>query len=579
VNIDGYNTWTSGDKIRMTGTDTSGNVVEDVPASGFADFSILESTTVQELLTKIETEYGDVIAYVTSDGNIRVDDLTGGANLAVTFTPTIDDANSELDFGAFGAASARTREVIAGQDASITVDGVTVTDSSNIIDDVIEGVTLNLVGEDDGETTITITLNIEHDITAIKSNIQDFVDKYNNVMSYINSQFSYDEDSETTGGILFGDGTLSSVKSDLTSALTNQIWGVDSDFSVLSMIGIGNEQDADGNWSLSIDDDKLTGYLQTNFNDVMSLFVAQGVTSTSTLSYINHSRDSEADTYTVSVKRAATQGTETGSKDLVSSGIANAETLTITQGDNTAAITLSTGDKLADIKNAINEELDTEYTETLVGDQELKEDDDVTYITSETTWDNIFGTTLANDDVIEFSGTTRNGVTVSESYTISNVTSDNVQGLLSAIEDAFSSGVTANIDTSGRIVITDKYVGSSQLSLQIDEPAGKGLDFGTVDVTADAGDGSHEGRYAMAITATDDGSNHLVLRSDDYGNTSFTIDQDTTGGSSYDHIIYTTAGNTVKSTTDDTDTTVYITGEAGESSGTIWEDIYGATIE
>ncbi|MCJ7618400.1 MAG: hypothetical protein MUO43_17890, partial [Desulfobacterales bacterium] len=93
------------------------------------------------------------------------------------------------------------------------------------------------------------------------------------------------------------------------------------------------------------------------------------------------------------------------------------------------------------------------------------------------------------------------------------------------------------------------------------------------------GDGSQKGRYAMAITATDDGNNHLVLRSDDYGNSSFTIDQEITGGSSYDHIIYTTAGNTVKSTIDDTDTTVYITGEAGESSGTTWENIYGATIE
>ncbi len=575
VNIDGYNTWTTGgqagggDYITLTGTDTGGIDI------GTVYFDISSSSTVQDLLAKIETEYGDVIAYVTSDGNIRVDDLTGGSSLAVTFTPTVQDSNSSIDFGAFGDASARTREVIAGKDASITVDGVTVTNSSNIIDNIIEGVTLNLVGEDSG-TPITITLKIEHDITAIKSNIKDLVDKYNNVMSYINSQFSYDEDSETTGGILFGDGTLSSVKSDLTSALTNKIWGVDSDFSALSMIGIGNKQDEDGNWVLSIDDTTLTGYLQTDFNDVMSLFVAQGVTSTSTLSYIDHSRDSEAGTYTVRVKRAATQGTETGSKDLVTSGIANAETLTITQGDKTATISLSAGDKLADIKNAINEELDTEYTETLVGDQELKEDDNATYITSETTWDNIFGTTLANDDVIEFSGTTRGGTAVSESYTISNVTSDKVQGLLSAIEDAFSSEVTATINTNGKIVLTDKNVGASELSLVITEPATRNLDFGTVLTT---NTGGQEGRYTMAITATDDGSNHLVLRSDDCGSTSFTIDQDITGASSYDHIIYTTTGNTVKSTIDGADTTVYITGEAGESSGTTWENIYGATIE
>ena len=75
---------------------------------------------------------------------------------------------------------------------------------------------------------------------------------------------------------------------------------------------------------------------------------------------------------------------------------------------------------------------------------------------------------------------------------------------LSAIEDAFSSEVSATIDASGRLVVTDKYNGYSQLSISITEPTGRGLDFGTVDVTAGAGDGSQEGRYSMAITATDD---------------------------------------------------------------------------
>ena len=44
---------------------------------------------------------------------------------------------------------------------------------------------------------------IEHDLETIKSTIDDFVSKYNEVMTYINSQFSYDEDAEEVGGVLF----------------------------------------------------------------------------------------------------------------------------------------------------------------------------------------------------------------------------------------------------------------------------------------------------------------------------------------------------------------------------------------
>jgi flagellar hook-associated protein 2 len=576
--IDAYNTFTSGgnpagDYITLTGTNTGGSDI------GSVNFDISSSTTVQDLLDEIETNYGDVIAYVTSDGKIRVDDLTGGANLTVKLTDHIDDVNSKLEFvdadGFFGAASARKREVIAGEDATVEIDGVEVTNSTNVIEDVIGGVTLNLVSEND---STNITLKIEHDISSIKGNIQDFVDKYNSVMSYINTQFDYDEESEEAGGVLFGDGTLHSVKSDLTSLLTKSIWGVDSDFSVLGLVGITMDNDL----ILSVDDDKLTGYLQTNFNDIMSLFVGQGTTSSSALTYIGHSRDSEAGEYTVHINRAATRGTETGNADLSAGGAD--ETLTITKGERSAEITITNGMNLNDIINEINTELDTAYTQTIVGDEKLYSDAAHSIaITSETKWNSMYDSggvqlSFIDSDIISFSGTSRSGSEVSGTYTISAVDTDTAQGLLSAIESAFSSDVTATIDTSGRIVITDESGGTSQLAISSISHTGEGEFFGTVDVTSSAGDGSQEGRYAMAITATKDGNN-LVLRSDDYGSTSFTISQDITGVSSYDHIIYTTAGNTVKSTTDGTDTMVYITGQAGESSGTTWEDIYGATIE
>jgi len=200
TDIDGYNTFTSGgyagggDYLALTGTDTSGNSV------GTVNFDISSATTVQDLLDEIENTYGNVIAYVTADGKIRVDDLAGGSSLAVNLADHIQDANSSLEFvtadADFGDAATRDRQITAGQDSEISIDGVTVTGSSNVIDDVITGVTIDLLKAD---AATTVTLEIDHDLDAVKSNIQDFVDKYNTVMTYINTQFSYNEDTERRG--------------------------------------------------------------------------------------------------------------------------------------------------------------------------------------------------------------------------------------------------------------------------------------------------------------------------------------------------------------------------------------------
>lgn len=567
VDIDGYNTFTAGgspggDYITLTGDDTDGIAV------GPIIFNISSSTTAQDFLDEIETRYGDVIAYITSEGKIRVDDLTGGANLDVNLADHIHDGNSSLEFvnldASFADGSSRKREIIAGEDATVEIDGVEVTDSTNVIDDVIAGVTLNLATEDN---TTTVSLNIERDISAVKTNIQGFVSNYNTVMSYINTQFTYDEDSEETGGVLFGDSTLRSVKSDMTSLISEGVWGVDSDFSVLSLVGVSMDSDL----LLSIDDSTLTGYLQTNFTDMMSLFVGQGTSSSSAISYVGHSRDSQAGEYDIHINRAATRGTETGSIDLSAGGAD--ETLTITQGNSTAVVTITNGMTTDDIVNEINTNLDTEYTQAVVGDSQVYSDNTQTNeITSETTWDTLYdsggGQLIFNDsDTITFSGTSRNGSAISGNYEIGIASSDKVQGLLSAIEDAFQSKATASIDTSGRIIVTDIYSGTSQLSIDSINHTGEGAFFGTIDVTSGAGDGSEQGRYTMDITALDDGSDHLVLRSDNYGNTSFTISQDTTDNN-YNFIRNTTSVNT----TDSTSGTVNI------SESTAWNDISGASL-
>jgi flagellar hook-associated protein 2 len=498
------------DTITIAGTDHNGNAVSGTLT--------IDDTghTVQELLDAIESAYSNTVtASITSEGKILiVDDSSGTSYLSLTLTEN-NEGGGSLDFGVIEAVHGGSdREMVAGSDATLSVDGLQVTSTDNAVEDVIAGVTLNLLKAD---SDTTITLNIERDIDAIVDNMSAFVDAYNEVASYIYQQQSYDTENETNGGVLFGDGTLSSVKSDLTSTLLQSAWGVSSDFSTMGLVGIN--LDIEG--QLSIDTDTLRGYLETNFNDIKALFAANGTTDTGTLEYIGYSRDTQPNEYTVHITNAAVRSNSTSNNGTVGEN----ETLTITEGSKIARISLTTSMSRAQIVAAINTELDEVYTETLVGGNALQEG--ASAITSSTEWEDINGTTWGGaDKVISFSGTTRSGQSVQGSYEDFDVSTDTVQGLLTEIEEAFSNEVTASIDTSGRIVLTDKYTGNSQLSLVITEPAGSNLDFGDVDVTVGAGDGSQEGRYAMSITASDDGS-HVVLTHDNYGSDySFTVSED-----------------------------------------------------
>jgi flagellar hook-associated protein 2 len=569
--IDGYNQWTLNDKIALgssardhDGNDISGDIL-----------TITESSTVQDLLNAIEAAYeagGDEVSvYVTSEGKVEIADLaTGGSNLVgdlqSAYPAEIQDENSSLNWGSFTAlGEVRKREIVGGQDASVVVDGVTVTSSDNTLDDVLPGVTLNLLKADD---TTEVTLNIDRDIDAIIDKISTFVDSYNEVAAYIHEQQSYDVENETTGGVLFGDGTLSSVKSDLLSTLVQTVSGVSSEFSTLGLVGIEQESFVTGveyKAQLTIDTDTLRGYLESNFNDIKNVIAVNGTTTGGGLEYISYSRDTQPlEEYTVHITQAATQSTSTSNNGTVGAN----ETLTITEEDKVAEIDLTTTMTLTDIKNAVNSELSKIYTETLVGNQQLYEGSgETTPMSSSTKWDQVYLDTddsanLASNDVIAFTGTTRSGGEVDGSYTISDASQDTVQGLLSAIESAYGNDITASIDSSGKIVLTDKHSGNSELSIVFDYTDAHDLTFGTSVSTTNTG--GQEGRYAMDITATDDGSNHLVLTHDNYGSDySFTISEDTDTG------LWTGSQTTPVTVNNGVDVAGTIGGEAATGSGQI----------
>jgi flagellar hook-associated protein 2 len=113
-----------------------------------------------------------------------------------------------------------------------------------------------------------------------------------------------------------------------------------------------------------------------------------------------------------------------------------------------------------------------------------------------------------NGDVITFSGTRSNGMTVTGSYTVN--TTDNLGSLLSSIEEMYQGDVRANLDGTGKLVITDNLSGDSSTALTLDTSTVSGLDFGALTETT-------SGRSAIPITAASSDDNKLVLTQKTYG--------------------------------------------------------------
>lgn len=550
--IDGYFSHTTGDHITISGIDHAGNAVT-------SNFDIEAASTVQDLLDAIETAFeaqgSEVSVHVTSDGKIQVENLeTGASQLAVTLTSTV--GTGTLTWGEFSPLDVvRKRELIQGQDASILIDGVNVTSGDNTVTDVLPGITLNLLA---ASSDTTITLNVDRDTDAIINKVSTFVAAYNAVAAFISSHQTYNEEEGKTGGILFGDGTLSSVKSDLTTTLIQSVWGVASEYAIPGMVGVNLDKEG----KLTLDADTLRGHLQTHFNDVRDLFAATGTTSKGTLEYVSHQRETKAGDYAVNITQAATKSTTTSDAAILST-LGYDEVLTLTSEGRTASVELSGTMTLPDILNAINTELDKVYIQNLTGSELLYADSgQAQAITSATTWDAVFdaggsSAGLQNGDVISFTGTSRAGVEILGTYTISEVSTDTVQGLLSAIESALGNGVAASIDPSGHISILDKKEGDSQLALSFDLSQAHDLEFGTISI-------AQQGRYAINITATNDVDDHLVLTHDFYGSgRSFTVSENTDTG------LWTNSQSAPSVVDDGLDVAGTINGEAATGVGQI----------
>ena len=309
----------------------------------------LQSDSLQAVADKINSASTGATASVVS--------VTEGVNtkyrLEITgaSSPTFVDAGNTLATLGIVQKTA-SNELVAAQDASYKLDGVSLNSSTNTIEGVIPGGKITLL-KADATTPPTTTLSIKSDTDAVANRIKSFTDSYNTSVKFITDNSQFDGDTYETGP-LFGDPVARQFLSTMNSLLMSNIPGLTGNYKNLTDIGIR----IDGTGSLSVDSSKLNTAIQTDSEGVRKLFQNFGSSSSSSVVYISgtsSTQPSSPSSYGVNITQVATKtqyvaataktSNNTSSETLTFSGNligSSSYNLTIDVGSNLQLLTKST---------------------------------------------------------------------------------------------------------------------------------------------------------------------------------------------------------------------------------------------
>ena len=300
IDINSSNNTLSGvrDAINASNSSVSAAIVND-------------GTTNRLVITSKDT--GEVnslkISVADADGNSQ--DATGLSQLA-------------YDPLAASGAGKNLTQLQAAKNALFEVDGIAISKASNVITDAIEGVTLNLLSVNTGNT---LSLDVATDKDKIKESVKSFVDAFNKLDDTLRNLTKYDSTGKSSG-VLLGDATARSVMTQVKAVMTKSLDSTNS-VNTLTQVGISFLNTG----KLALDETKLSKVLDTNFNDLAAIFTASAKTSDALVSYSGSTSKTLSGTYAVNV-------TQLGSSTVDATGTINGVAAT----GNKFSLTGATGD-------------------------------------------------------------------------------------------------------------------------------------------------------------------------------------------------------------------------------------------
>ncbi len=237
------------------------NPGDDLIGSFETTITVEATDTLDDIVSKINSAGIDVKATIINDGSqanpYRLNLLASQSGRAGQFV--FDNGN--LDFSTTTLVEAEDAKVFFG--SSNPAQGIAITSSTNTIDSVIPGATIDLKGT----SPTSVQVVIGHDNQAAADEVQSFVDDFNSLIDTLNKYDKYDAENETRG-LLLGDGTVARVRNSLYRLVNSVNTDVSSQFNALVQAGVTVGSGA----KLEFDSSKFFSALDTDRNAVEKMF-------------------------------------------------------------------------------------------------------------------------------------------------------------------------------------------------------------------------------------------------------------------------------------------------------------------
>jgi flagellar hook-associated protein 2 len=333
----------AGDTFKVQGTRGDGSAVS-------LSFTVGASDTVQSLLDRINdatSGFGAGARQATatlSGGRIVLTDAAGGdSQLSMSLTAT-HAAGGNVSLGRMSTfVTGRARELVAGTDARVTIDGVAMRRPTNTITDAISGVTLNVL---QAEAGTAVDLTVARDGESIRGSVDNVAKAYNALVKFV-------ADQRVSGQPLATSAPLRAALASITNTLLAPVAGATGSFTRTAIAGLSLQKDG----TLALDATIFDAALTRNYADVARLFQTGGTATNSEVSYGFSTDKTQAGTYAVNITAAPATASVAGtgfSGTYADDGTSDTMTITDASTNLSGSIQLANGDTTDLIVNKLN---------------------------------------------------------------------------------------------------------------------------------------------------------------------------------------------------------------------------------
>ena len=294
----------------------------------------------------------DVNASIIYDGTNYM--LMLKSQSGASYEMKVSDSNASPVYAYDATDGAQLTQRVAGTDSAFTVDGISMTRSSNSVDDLFDGFTLDLK-----KTSGTaIRVSSEVDLSSVQTLVEGYVGTYNEVMESLKAMGANDQVDPENDGALIGDSTLREIMRELREMSSTAIGGYDGGPYYLSYLGVATERDG----SLSFDRTKLETQFKSKPETVRAFFTNNYATSNSNITikafdFVNtqpgsYAFSTDGSTHTI----GGVSATKSGDTYSVASGNPKGLTIEVENGSGVTSGTIFYGKSFL---NLLTEKLDT----------------------------------------------------------------------------------------------------------------------------------------------------------------------------------------------------------------------------